>query len=711
MAPSTPALALALAFGVGSRLGDSFCLQNLSWANSAACCRRRPRPGATAVVAKELTAGLAAKGEEGSGGRRDSNGSGRYEYVLGQTAADTEGTDDEADALRRQVFANEKGFLESSAFNPARARAEQEEEEARALAAKWGSTPERAKEVLKRTKEGEDLSFQELEGIARELNLSDEQQRTFMLQASINKLSAATALPRRVPSSRVKEAVNERVFASEKGFLKNSAAFQSKLRVGSGVRFDAQGFPMVDDDDPVIQAAKKTAQPAGVSRVEGVTFPSLPDCPRCSTPTAEDELSQFGMCSQCKGLEISSKAYSGPQAASKYTYDNGDAPFSASWSVPPSKAITPAARDRPEKPSRDPAASRPVSSSTSSGAQAPDRSEAIPRAARPAPEPTALRRADSSAVSKSGGSVDGPRHAAAADAVAARTKAASVEVASASANATAATASPKRDRGAGAVSRGAAAAQRKPAAGATAAATGAVPVAAAAVTDARSASHANGVGANGGATNTCSSGTAGSSSAQVPASRPSASGSAAARSKEGSAPSASAVSPAAAGRGEAPRADEGSDVAFRKLRLEVAELRTHLVINRAALARVESMGGRRVGEAAAVAVTPAAGAIESDNKAPEDGERRDTALRKLHREVAELRKELSGLGDKLSDAVGAPPTGTRGGESEAVQKMGREVAELRSQLEHARKETALTRSALRRLQGEVDGLRKAVAPR
>lgn len=41
-------------------------------------------------------------------------------------------------------------------------------------------------------------------------------------------------------------------------------------------------------------------QPLEASGVEGVTFPSLPDCPCCSTPTMEDELSQFGMCSQCK---------------------------------------------------------------------------------------------------------------------------------------------------------------------------------------------------------------------------------------------------------------------------------------------------------------------------------------------------------------------------------------------------------------------------
>lgn len=40
------------------------------------------------------------------------------------------------------------------------------------------------------------------------------------------------------------------------------------------------------------------------TKSEGVTFPSLPDCPRCSTPTYEDELAQFGMCAQCKVCRV-----------------------------------------------------------------------------------------------------------------------------------------------------------------------------------------------------------------------------------------------------------------------------------------------------------------------------------------------------------------------------------------------------------------------
>jgi len=32
------------------------------------------------------------------------------------------------------------------------------------------------------------------------------------------------------------------------------------MKVGSGVRFDAEGFPVAGEDDPVIQAAKKAAK-------------------------------------------------------------------------------------------------------------------------------------------------------------------------------------------------------------------------------------------------------------------------------------------------------------------------------------------------------------------------------------------------------------------------------------------------------------------
>ncbi|CAM9744168.1 unnamed protein product, partial [Hapterophycus canaliculatus] len=128
--------------------------------------------------------------------------------------------------------------------------------------------------------------------------MTDEQQRAFMLKASMKKLSSTTALPKRAPRDRVKEAIDERVFASEKGFMQNSSAFKSRMKLGSGVQFDSNGFPAVDEDDPVILAAKKITKEE--QKFEGVTFPSLPDCPRCSTPTIEEELSQFGMCSQCK---------------------------------------------------------------------------------------------------------------------------------------------------------------------------------------------------------------------------------------------------------------------------------------------------------------------------------------------------------------------------------------------------------------------------
>lgn len=66
------------------------------------------------------------------------------------------------------------------------------------------------------------IIFQDLERIAQELDMSDEQQRSFMMKASMKKLAKATTLPRGEPRNPMKEAMKERVFQSEKGFLQNS---------------------------------------------------------------------------------------------------------------------------------------------------------------------------------------------------------------------------------------------------------------------------------------------------------------------------------------------------------------------------------------------------------------------------------------------------------------------------------------------------------
>lgn len=164
---------------------------------------------------------------------------------------------------------------------------------------------------------------------------------------------------------------------------------------------------------------------------------------------------------------------------------------------------------------------------------------------------------------------------------------------------------------------------------------------------------------------------------------------------------------------------EATAAAVRKLSLEVARLRTLLVINRTALARVEQMGAPAAGEPAAREPAEAAasgprggeGTLGDNNSRDSSaGERRDAAVRRLTRDVAELRKELSDVADSVSDAAVTPPRG-RGGDREVVQTVKREVAELRTQLENARKDTAATRSALRRLQEDVDALRKSVVAR
>lgn len=73
--------------------------------------------------------------------------------------------------------------------------------------------------------------------MARGLNLSDEQQRAFMLKASMKKLSSATTLPKRKQKTPAQEAVDDRVFASEKGFLKNSKV----TLTGGGSSADERG--------------------------------------------------------------------------------------------------------------------------------------------------------------------------------------------------------------------------------------------------------------------------------------------------------------------------------------------------------------------------------------------------------------------------------------------------------------------------------------
>ena len=129
---------------------------------------------------------------------------------------------------------------------------------------------------------------------------------------------------------------------------------------------------------------------------------------------------------------------------------------------------------------------------------------------------------------------------------------------------------------------------------------------------------------------------------------------------------------------------EGSE-AVQKLSLEVAELRSLVGATRAAL-------GKRGTEHPGVVGTTAPAAASA-----KDGQR-DAAVRKLARDVAELRADLASVAAR-DGAVGAREGGT-----EAVQRLSREVTELRSQLEQSRKEHAMTRTALRRLKDGVDGL-------
>lgn len=69
----------------------------------------------------------------------------------------------EEERLHREVFANEKGFLESTVFNPTKAKRQAQEEEVARVSTEWGSTPKRVKEIMDKTAGDEELSFQVLQ--------------------------------------------------------------------------------------------------------------------------------------------------------------------------------------------------------------------------------------------------------------------------------------------------------------------------------------------------------------------------------------------------------------------------------------------------------------------------------------------------------------------------------------------------------------------
>ncbi|CAM9463272.1 unnamed protein product [Scytosiphon promiscuus] len=759
MAPSAPVAAFILAAGVGGRSGHSFqlrspCGSRWAWgvasppAYLAASPRRRPRPAATAMLA-------AAQPQEDAATGGDGNHSESFQYVLGQRASGAEGpgADAEAEALRQKVFANEKGFKESSAFNPVRAREAREEEEARALASQWGSTPDRAKEIMRKTQADKELDFQELERIAEGLNMTDEQQRAFMLKASMKKLSSSTTLPKRAPRDRVKEAVDERVFGSEKGFMKNSAAFKNRMKVGSGVRFDSRGFPATGEDDPVIQAAKERTKEE--RKIEGVTFPSLPDCPRCSTPTIEDELSQFGMCSQCKAQEISSKAYNGPQAPSKYTYDNGDAPFSGSWLSPmpvakkgndagatggtttrksggktPSGPTTPftatassspapSSRKRKTRESPSPA---PIDDARGLATAPPFPSSSIGHDGRgdPGTGARAPLQQDKSRIGKDPSSGRGGIQLGGSSAPVPAPKAAGGFTEPPLNTSTARTVA-KRARAPNRVGTTAGEVSHSAGADPTAGKSPREAVATSKMgggdsSDAREGLRDRGTFSPVPASITGGASASGSGDTTLVPSKPGGGRTNASRTKSKIEARIAAAEQARSNSGGREGGDVGAidarsaasaEVAIRKLSLEVSELRTLLAINRAALARVETLGGRPATAPGGMVRT--AGGGESSNSGEGDTWR-DSTIRKLTKDVAELRKELSEVLDKVGDTAVTPPRG-RGGDTEVVQNLNLQVAELRLQLESARKETALTRSALRRLQEDIDGLRKSVARR
>lgn len=95
MAPYASKMALAFACAMGYQSGDSFFLQD-SWKSTVAYSaalqsRRRARAAATPATCLAARTGETREGNDSGRSRNSSSSSSSYEYVLGQTAADTEG--------------------------------------------------------------------------------------------------------------------------------------------------------------------------------------------------------------------------------------------------------------------------------------------------------------------------------------------------------------------------------------------------------------------------------------------------------------------------------------------------------------------------------------------------------------------------------------------------------------------------------------------
>lgn len=75
----------------------------------------------------------------------------------------------EDERLHQEVFANETGFMQSTIYNPMRAKEQAKEEEVSRLATEWGTTVEKAKTIVDRTGGEKELSF---EVPSRDLGLS-----------------------------------------------------------------------------------------------------------------------------------------------------------------------------------------------------------------------------------------------------------------------------------------------------------------------------------------------------------------------------------------------------------------------------------------------------------------------------------------------------------------------------------------------------------
>ncbi|CAM9117938.1 unnamed protein product [Discosporangium mesarthrocarpum] len=106
-----------------------------------------------------------------------------------------------------------------------------------------------------------DMTFEDLSHMTRDM--SDQEQRDFMIKASLAKFSPAFALPSRMENPS-QAAMDQQIFEEEQGFVGSSKEFKDMLRGGMGRGMRKVGTSKSGDDIRArVAAMKRTVRKKG----------------------------------------------------------------------------------------------------------------------------------------------------------------------------------------------------------------------------------------------------------------------------------------------------------------------------------------------------------------------------------------------------------------------------------------------------------------